>query len=85
MRIAYTIFSLLAEMGGLGGVVFAVVGILCQYVTYVFIIDLFIQKYYTDSEGKIYGINTNTNIPTEDDIVKSQTIASKFSTSEILY
>jgi len=43
--------TLLSELGGLAGVIFALISFLCIEITHVEVIDKFIQTFYTNSKG----------------------------------
>jgi len=65
--------ALFAEIGGLGGGVFALIEFFCTEITYMYIIDKFIKLFYTNNQG-IYKLDSDKLIPTEDEVNKSETI-----------
>jgi len=77
--------GLVSEVGGLGGVVIVFILFICRDLTYSQVVRVFIRNFFTNSEGQIYKIDSNKDIPDEDDIIKTETIGTEFSTFEVLY
>jgi len=62
--------ALLSEVGGLAGVIFAIIGFLCIEFTHVHVIDKFIRKFYTNECKEIYFLDSEKYWPTHDEIDK---------------
>ena len=63
--------TLLSELGGLAGVIFALISFLCIEITHVEVIDKFIQTFYTNSKGEIYFLDSEKTWPTHEEVDKS--------------
>jgi len=81
---AYHILALLAEIGGLGSGAFALMGFFCTDVTFMLVINKFVQLFYSNEDG-IYRLDSDKLVPTEDQVRTDQTIGKEFSLAEMLY
>jgi len=60
--------ELFAEIGGLGGGIFALMAFFCTEVTYMLIINKFVKLFYTNEEGEIYSLESDRLIPLDNEI-----------------